>query len=275
MNDYINMWWGITCSIFGGAGPVLVGGLYWKKGTSAGAISAFITGSVLSLGAILIRMVYHSHGEAFVQNHTHFGFIDLGYFAALKDGHYEFFMNGTFLGFYAGMIALATYVIVSLLTCKEDFNLERMLHRGPYAAVKKLVGDAPLPKRKESIIMGKLIGIDENFTRSDKWIAVALFSWTMFMFSVFLVISGWNLIAPWNTASWSTYWHITAYSLPIFFAVVTGVWFTWGGIKDIRLLFQRLRDQKVNALDDGTVVDNQNLDELAAEKKLDPADLHS
>ena len=42
---------------------------------------------------------------------------------------------------------------------------------------------------------------------------------------------------------------------------------TWGGLRDMRQLFQRLRHQRVNALDDGTVVNNQNLDELSAEEK--------
>ena len=45
-------------------------------------------------------------------------------------------------------------------------------------------------------------------------------------------------------------------------AVVTGIWFTCGGVLDIRNLFRRLGDLKANALDDGRVVGHQNLDEL-------------
>jgi solute:Na+ symporter, SSS family len=42
------------------------------------------------------------------------------------------------------------------------------------------------------------------------------------------------------------------------------VWFTWGGVRDIKQLFERLRTTQKNALDDGTVVGHKNLDEAAA-----------
>ena len=48
---------------------------------------------------------------------------------------------------------------------------------------------------------------------------------------------------------------------------VTAVWFTWGGVRDIRDLFKRLKSQKINDLDDGTVVGHQNLDEIALQQK--------
>jgi SSS family solute:Na+ symporter len=194
-------------------------------------------------------------------HNTRIGFLSLGHFAALKDKHYEFFLNGTYLGFFAGLTALAVYVIVSLLTCKEDFNLERMLHRGQYAAVKDMVGDTTVvPRRKVGLV--RLIGIDHDFTTGDKWIACCLFGWTMSWFGVFAVVTVWNFFAPWSEVRWSGYWHFASINLPIFFAVVTGIWFTWGGLRDMFALFKRLKFQRVNELDDGTVVNNQNLDEL-------------
>jgi len=45
-----------------------------------------------------------------------------------------------------------------------------------------------------------------------------------------------------------------------------GIWFTWGGVRDLGALFRHLRAEKVNDRDDGTVIDHQNLDELAAKK---------
>ena len=60
---------------------------------------------------------------------------------------------------------------------------------------------------------------------------------------------------------WSTFWHISAIGLPIFLAVVTGIWFTWGGVRDIATLVRRLREASVNPLDDGTVIGHANLDE--------------
>jgi hypothetical protein len=51
-------------------------------------------------------------------------------------------------------------------------------------------------------------------------------------------------------------------------AIVMVVWFTWGGLKDIRELFARLRTAQRNALDDGTVAGHANLDEVAPPKPL-------
>ena len=231
--QYISMWWSITQSVFtGGAGAAIIGGLYWKKGTAAGAWAAMLTGSLLALGGIAAQTVY---GEAFP-------------------------LNGLQVSFFVPMIVVVVYVIVSLLTHEEDFNLERMLHRGPYAGIAAEVGDLP-PVARRHVWLGRLFGFDENFTLADKWVAGTLLGWSCLCCLAFLIGTAWNLIAPWSVATWSTFWEIVGIGFPIFIATLTGVWFTWGGIKDMRDLFHRLRAERVNHLDDGTVVDHHNLDE--------------
>ena len=231
--EYISMWFQVTQAIFtGGAGSAIIGGLYWKKGTAEAAWAAMIAGSGLSVGGILCRQIY---------------------------GH-SFPLNGLQISFFAALIAIAVYIVVSLLTCREDFNLDRMLHRGAYATGAVKVA----PRRK--ISLSSLIGFDDNFTRSDKWIAGGLFGYSMIYLVLFLVGTAWNLIAPWPLSVWSSFWHVVGVGLPVFFAVVTGVWFTWGGVKDMRSLFRRLGQEQVNALDDGMVVNHRNLDELSREK---------
>jgi len=249
--DYINMWWFITQTVFvGGAGAAIIGGLYWKKGTAPAAWAAFVTGSSLAVGGIIAQQ------------------IDKHYY------HHDFLLNGAQMSFFASLIAIGVYVVTSLLTCREDFNLDRMLHRGEYASMKQLVGDNPASPRQK-IGWGKIIGMDDNFTLGDKWITMSLFGWNLFWLGVFVVISARSLVSPLSTEWWSAYSHYTGVYLPLFFAIVTGIWFTWGGVKDMRLLFRRLRQQQVNVLDDGTVVDNQNLDERAAENKLNPSEVDS
>ncbi len=51
---------------------------------------------------------------------------------------------------------------------------------------------------------------------------------------------------------------------------MTGVWFTWGGVRDIRSLFRRLGRERLDVLDDGMVVNHRNRDELPASKKTLP-----
>lgn len=237
LTDYIAMWWGVTQAIFtGGAGAAIIGGLYWKKGTAAGAWAGFVTGSTLAVGGIIVQQVYAHYDETF-------------------------YLNGTQIGFIASLVAVAMYVLFSLLTYKEDFNIERMLHRGQYAAVIARVGDTPIVHVKEKLGWSRFIGIDDNFTYTDKWIAGSIVGYAMFWFAVFVIGTIWNLIAPWQTETWAVYYYYIGISLPVFFAVVTGIWFTWGGVKDMKALFVRLSHQHLNALDDGTVVNNQNLDE--------------
>ncbi len=243
--EYIIMWFQITTAVFvGGAGSVIVGGLYWKKGTTAGAWTAMIAGSLLSGGGILIRQIC---GQ-------------------------EFPLNGTQIAFGSSLIAIILYIVVSLLSCRKAFNMDRMLHRGEYAITAPEVIREPETVHRGSIsLIGKMIGFDGNFTRGDKWIAGTLFGWSVLWFCVVIFGSIWNVIAPWPNSVWLTYWHIVGIGLPILIAIVTGVWFTLGGIRDMRLLFVRLSGERINPLDDGTVVCHQNLDEATESIPTDPS----
>ena len=241
LTDYVIMWFAVTMAIFtGGAGSAIIGGLYWKKGTAAGAWSAFITGSGLTVAGIVTQQVY-----------THFY-------------NRTFFMNGAQIGFCSSLTAVSVYIVVSLITHREDFNIERMLHRGKYAVIQKLVDDPGAERPVQNSVWTKVAGVNSNFTRGDKWIAGSVLGWGMSWFVVFVVVSLWNVVAPWSAESWASYQHVVGISLPVFFAVVTALWFTWGGLRDMRDLFRRLRAQRSNEWDDGTVVNNQNLDEAVA-----------
>lgn len=237
--EYIFMWWTITMAIFtGGAGSAIIGGLYWKKGTSAGAWAAMVVGSSLAVGGIIVRQIY-----------------DTG-----------FPLNPAQISFLAMLISVAVYIVVSLLTTREDYNMDRLLHRGAYAEITSPVGDVTVQKKRH-VWLGRLIGLDEAYTLGDKWIACSLFGCSMLFFLLFVIGTIWNLISPWSLSTWSGFWESIGIGWPIIMAVVTGLWFTWGGVKDTRDLFTRLRREKVNYLDDGTVMNHQNLDELSLETK--------
>jgi SSS family solute:Na+ symporter len=237
--EYILMWWSVTTAVYvGGAGSAIIGGLYWKKGTTAGAVAALFTGSALCVGGILAR----EFDSAFP-------------------------LNGMQISFFTMLVAIVVYVLVSLLTHREDFNMERMLHRGIYAvAVSPSAGDAA-PRVRRNVWLGRLIGIDENFTLGDKWIAGGILGWMVLLLVGFFVVSGLYLGGLWPDSAWSAYWHVVGVGVPITMAALMSVWFTWGGLRDMRHFFRRLREQKVNHLDDGTVVGHRNLDELNRDDK--------
>ncbi len=134
--------------------------------------------------------------------------------------------------------------------------MDRMLHRGEYAIAEE---KALEPAKPAKAGWSKIIGIDEHFTPGDKLLASGLFGWTMLWLSVFLIGTAWNLIAPWPIQVWSQFWFVVGIGIPIVFTLITAVWFSWGGIHDMREFFRRLRGQRINHLDDGTVVDHHNL----------------
>jgi SSS family solute:Na+ symporter len=235
---YIGMWWTVTMSIYiGGAGSVIIGGLYWKKGTTAGSWAGILTGFAAAMSGIVLQEIY---GEAFP-------------------------LNGAQISFFTMLIAIIAYAAVSLLTCREDFDMDRMLHRGVYARADG--DDAGGVKAQSSqsrtgrITLGSVIGFDEKFTPGDKWIAGGLFTWTMMFFAVAAIGTLCCSIWPWPASFWSEFWHVTAIIIPIVISVITAIWFSCGGVADTIDLFRQLRKERINALDSGFVMDHQNLDE--------------
>ncbi|WPJ97256.1 hypothetical protein SH580_05985 [Coraliomargarita algicola] len=242
--EFIAMWWAVTTAIYvGGAGAVIIGGLYWKKGTTTGAWAALLTGSSLAVSGIIARLIW---AESFP-------------------------LHGMQVSFIATLCAITVYVLVSLLTCKEDFNLDRMLHRGKYAKIVDAVGDAKMQTvdYKNKGILERILNFNEHFTFGDKCISYGLFAWSMLWFSTFVIGSIWNLISPWSEEVWKSFWHVTGVGIPVCMALITAVWFTWGGVRDIIALFSRLKVEQVNELDDGTVLGHQNLDEAQVTGKTD------
>lgn len=231
--EYILMFFSITGAIFvGGAGAVVIGGLYWKKGTNAAAWAAMLTGSILSVGSIILKQ--------------------------FKPG---FPVDGQVLGLIATLCAIGVYVGVSYLTCREDFNMDRMLHRGIYNLKGEHQEKIGLRTRWQAFL-----GIDSEFTFGDKCFSVLLFVWSMFWFLVFIIGTVWNLSNPWPLSWWSRYYHVTGIILPLVIGVITTVWFTWGGIRDLRRMFVKLATAEVNEKDDGIVVNHHNLEEENGKK---------
>ena len=152
--------------------------------------------------------------------------------------------------FWTMVTSILLYIIVSLLTCRKDFNMEKMLHRGQYA----IADDQVKVVNVKKISWSSLIGIDENFTFGDKAISISVFGWTMFWWLVFVVVTVWNLVSPWPLSWWSLYWKYYAVIIPLAIGMITTVWFIWGGILDLRHLFKNLKVYKPDNEDDGTVI---------------------
>ncbi|MFZ4716716.1 MAG: sodium:solute symporter family protein [Chthoniobacterales bacterium] len=219
--EYILMYFAITGAIFlGGAGSVIIGGLYWNRGTESAAWSSMIVGAVLSVAGIVIRQV-----------------------------NPEFPLNGQVLALIAALSAIITYISVSLLTCRDPHNMEKLLNRGAYA----VDADGIALPEKQVFAGGwsRLIGVDELFSRGDRLQSYAIFGWSVFWFILFVGGTIWNFISPWPQSWWWNYVLIVHISLPILVGLVTGIWFSIGGIRDLLRLFRRLKSKPADPNDDG------------------------
>jgi len=252
--EYLPMWFNVTTAIFvGGAGAAILGGLYWSRGTTAGAWTGLITGSLLSVGGILLRQpecVALVH--AFMQGRG-FGASQAAT-SLLQHIGPDFPLNGTQIGFFASLAALASYILVSFLTCRTPHNMDRLLHRGAYAvepeAPDKPIAAGPASRRFH---LHNIVGIDEHFTRADRWATLGIFFWSLFWSAVFIAGSAAYLIHPWSARTWADYWLVTGIYLPLLISIATSIWFTIGCWRDLVSFFVRLRAQRVDTDDDGTV----------------------
>ena len=226
----IIMWWLVTEGVFlCGGGAAIIGGLYWKKGTTAAAWAALITGSGITLASILIVHLFPATSN----------------FMAF---------NGNQARFFAAVASVVVYVVVSLLTRGEDFDMDRLLHRGRYAVMDdQAVSPAVAERRGRRLNWSRLLGFDADFTFWDKMVSGGIFFWSMLWLSVVVVGTVWNLIHRWSADTWATYWLFVGIILPVIVATVTLVWFGIGGFIDLRLFFQRLASMKRDARDDGSV----------------------
>ena len=222
--DFIYMFFNITGAIYlGGSGAVIIGGLYWSRGTTAGAWGAMVVGSGLSVAGIVAPIIWRRYSDT------------------------PFPLNGTWMMFIAMLAGIGTYVGLSFLTSKRPFDMDALLHRGKHAIADDVVvvQEAPshIPRWQRL-----LLGVDENFTRGDKTLSGLLFGWSMLMFGAFCVVSLLNLIWPWSDRAWWRWWQVNAIYLPVLIGAVTTVWFTLFGVRDLRDLFKRLRERNADAL---------------------------
>jgi SSS family solute:Na+ symporter len=273
---YILMFFALTGALYlGGAGAVIIGGMYWSRGTSAGAWAAMLVGLFFAIFGFFCTqywadMIYPwlaANHPAFLDGmrHTLASLSSTLRIANWEVGPTKFPITGQEVLLITMVSASSSYILISLLTCREKFNLDRMLHRGQYKIEEPGAAPTAAAATQKTGILQKLLGFNSEYSRGDRWLAWSVFWWTMFHFAIFLIVAGWNLIfGVWSDSTWFLYWKYYTIGLTAVVAVISTVWFTVGGTLDLRNLFRRLKTLEVNAHDDGRVVGHMNADEYAA-----------
>ena len=271
--DYIRMFTTIMVAIWtSGGGAVILFGLYSRFGTTAGAYAALIFGSGTTITGILIQRNWADIVYPFLERHgwvegvtRFFDTVSAPFhpYISWQINPYKFPMNSYELMLIANILGVSAYIIASLLTYKEPFNLDRLLHRGIYDTEGKAALKTPWTLKT---VFSKLIGITPEYTKGDKIIAWSVFIYC-FVYQIgicFVAVLVWNLISPWPDIWWSHYFYVTSILVSAVIGIVSTVWFLTGGIIDLKRLFRDLKDRKSNPLDNGMVSGNVSLADQAA-----------
>ena len=236
-NQKIALFFAITAAIFaGGSGAVIIGGLYWKKGTTPAAWTAMIVGAFISVGGVLVKQVSVEW------------LADLTAFTQLKTSlMYVRNINGQeYWGISMGASALS-YIVVSLVTNTKPFNMDKLLNRGAYAP-----DDEKVTVKTNTGLGWKIFLISDEFTKSDKLIYILNYFWTGAWTLVFIIGTIYNLNNDVSDYAWMSYWKYYIF-IHIIVSMITMVWFSIGGFKDLKAMMLRLKTAERDHQDDGWV----------------------
>jgi solute:Na+ symporter, SSS family len=222
LKEFIQMFIQITITIFvGGAGAVLIGGLYWKRGTTRAAWCAMILGCGLSSTTIFLRTVWKDIPFCV----SHWG--------------NELPINSMVMSFLCAMAACIVYVVVSFLDTQKTADMDKLLHRGKYTIKEE---EEELKKRgatdKSIHFLWKLIGVNSHeFSKTDKAIFLSLFLINVGFFCLYfiLLICGW--LGRMSPKTW-LFWYRIEICLDIFLATVFLVWVSIGGLFDLKRMYK-------------------------------------
>ena len=274
--DYINLFISSMTTMWTGAGSMVMLGLYTRFGTTAGAWSSLLTGCTMALLYIGMKQ-YWTNFYAFL---SEMGWLD-GFTAVIEGisrpfepivvwrvNPYKCFINAYEFNLIVTLLSLVIYLVVSKLTCKEPFNLDRMLHRGKYNLDKHNQAKSAWSWKT---VFGKLIGITPEYSFWDQVVAYSIFGYSIIyrFLGTFLVIVIWNLFQKWPQSWWSGYFLVTSMLVPGAIAVIVTFWFGIGAVVDMRALFRDLKNRKINFLDNGQVEGTMSLADKAELEAVD------
>ena len=241
--EYIQMYFAITGAIVAGMGAAIIGGLYWKRGSTPAAYAAVIAGSVLSVARIILMQPRCAEAIAAMP--------DKGFLFQFIH-HLNTEVNSQIIWMWIMLVCIGLYVLLSLLGKGKSFNLERMLHRGRYDLGK---GDhkEERPDAPQSF-WGKLAGFGKEFNRMDRVIGGTMVAYNLVWIVLFVGAAAYNfLVNPIPISWWATFWKYWVYS-QVLSGVLMGVWILVGGFRDIRRVFGLLSTMTRDDSDDGRVV---------------------
>lgn len=227
-SQHIQLFLMLTGAIYlSGAGSVIIGGLYWKRGTTTAAWSSMIVGMIASILFLSLDQIWTTKfGKKFP--------IDFKWSTVISVS-----------------CSIGAYIITSLINNKI-FDMDRMLHR-----------DENKTTAAKQSFLRKLMPITPEFTLFDK----IIYGYAIFKSLIFSVIAITATVVGVTIGLGSKSWlrvHVVLlwYTIALSFIIV--IWLTIGGFIDLGKLFKRLKNYHANESDDGRVEKNAPKDDKNA-----------
>jgi len=233
----IALYFAVTAAIFaGGCGAVIIGGLYWNRGTTSAAWTAMIIGAIIGVSGTLVKQISDNwllNTESFTQLKS--------ILMVLKNINGQEYWG---LGMASSSIS---YIAVSLLFPKKPVNMDKLLNRGKYSI------DGEVNIVDEQVKIGwKILGMGKEFTKNDKLIYILNYAWTGLWTLVFIIGTIYNLSNPVSDDAWMKFWEYYIYIHLVLSGIVL-VWFTIGGFNDLKSMITSLQSEVRDHGDDGWV----------------------
>ena len=233
----IALYFAVTAAIFaGGCGAVIIGGLYWNRGTTSAAWTAMIIGAIIGVSGTLVKQISDNwllNTESFTQLKS--------ILMVLKNINGQEYWG---LGMASSSIC---YIAVSLLFPKKPVNMDKLLNRGKYSI------DGEVNIVDEQVKIGwKIFGMGKEFTKNDKLIYILNYAWTGLWTLVFIIGTIYNLSNPVSDDAWMKFWEYYIYIHLVLSGIVL-VWFTIGGFNDLKSMITSLQSEVRDHGDDGWV----------------------
>lgn len=255
----ILMFFALTGTIYlGWAGSCIIGGLYWKRGTTKGAWACTILGVVLAF--IGWHLTYQWESSQMIMSGL---FPDM--WASAAQSWPELVgdkcpYSAQVLFFWTIIVTVLTYILVSLLD-NEEFDMDQLLHRGAYAVDEdgqSVVEKPQAPKRGLDIFK-----MGPEFSKGDKVLFLGSYAYIFLFFAVFMIGTIYMLSTDISDLAWGKFWWYFCIVILLMTTAIT-VWVSIGGIKNLQELYEMLGSIKRDEHDDGTVVGHRSLADLHA-----------
>ena len=139
------------------------------------------------------------------------------------------------------------YILISLIGRPTFFNMDKLLHRGDHVLKDEMTVITEEPQRG-----WKMLGMGKEFTKSDKFIYIINYVWSLGWTIVFIIGTIYNVYNDVSNDAWMSFWK---YYLIIqtAMALISIIWFTWGGFIDLKAMLANLRSDYRDHGDDGWV----------------------